>query len=127
MALRLYHDPDGLSEITKLNPDTVREAVLVDGTLTDVREIYLLSDNPNLTYEVIILRTIGDKDDASVSGEVDIMYSLDGETYSQILALPDGDYEEPLAVYRKVVAPSVTDAFRETTIEHEWDFDEFVR
>lgn len=125
--LRLYRDAAGQSEITQQSPDIVKEPVLVNGTMTNVRELYVKSDDTNLTYEKIVLTAIGDEDGASQSGEVDVTYSLDGQNYVQVLDLPDGDYAESIKVYRKVVAPNVAKAFKRLDIEHQLSFDEYVK
>lgn len=126
-TLRLYRDEDGLDEITDENPDYIKKPVMVDGTLTDVTEIYMKSADPNLTFENISLTTVGDEDGASDSGEVDVSYSLDGSNYVQILPLPDGDYENALKIYRKAVAPNVAKAFKRLEISHDYVYDEYVR
>ena len=125
--LRLYHDEAGLREVTQNDPDVIKETVFAGGTLTRVGELYVKTDDGNLTYENISLTAIGDENTASQSGEVDVTYSLDNETFVQTLALPDGDYATALKVYRKVVAPSVSAAFKRLDIQHELSFDEYVK
>lgn len=137
-SLKLFFDEAGTQEITQNVPDFIKDAVL-DGTdLVDEKEIYLKSVDNALTYEEIFLTTIGDEDDATESGEVDITYSLDGTTFKQILEIPDGAYDTALKIYRKAVAPSVTKAFKRPyidpdtqqevgKIEHNIEFHEYVK
>lgn len=125
--LRLYHDEAGLREVTQNDPDVIKETVFAGGTLTRVGELYVKSDDSALTYENISLTAIGDENTASQSGEVDVTYSLDNETFEQVLTLPDGDYVTALKVYRKVVAPTVEAAFKRLDIWHELSFDEYVK
>lgn len=125
--LRLYHDEAGLREITQNDPDLIKDAVFGVGNLTKISELYVKSDDANLTYENISLTAIGDENTASQSGEVDITYSLDNKTFEQVLALPDGDYTTALKVYRKVFAPNVNAAFKRLDIQHELSFDEYVK
>lgn len=124
--LKLYHDPLGSNLISNDAPDVIKGAVLENQTFTDIKEIYLLGD-PDLTYEDIILLTIGDVDGATQSGEVDITYSLDGENYADVLQIPDGSYDETLTIFRKAVAPNVDTAFKLLEIKHELTFSEYVR
>ncbi len=125
--LRLYHDPEGVEEVTEQNPDHFRKAVTEGGTLEDITELYLLTDDAGLTYENVSIQAVGDEDDAEDSGEIDISYSLDGVTFDDPLDLPDGDYAEARKIYRKAVAPNVESAFKRTDIMHEWKFDEYVK
>lgn len=125
--LRLYHDPEGVEEVTEVNPDHFRKAVREGGTLEDITELYLLSDDEGLTYENISIQAVGDEDTASESGHIDISYSLDGVTFNDPLELPDGDYTTAQKIYRKAVAPNVGAAFKRTDILHEWEFDEYVK
>lgn len=131
MALRLYHDADATQEITEETPDTVHMAVAVGQTLVDERPIYVLSDDPDLTYEAVSIEAEGDTDDASESGQVDVLYAPDNNgvpgEYKQVLELPDGDYSEPLKIWRKVTSPNVQQAFNVTTIQHVLQWHEYVK
>src|SRR5690606_33636367 len=99
MALRLCHDAGATQEIAEETRDTVHMAVAVGQTLVDERPIYVLSDDPGLTYEAVSIEGVGDVDGASQSGQVDVLYALDTGgspgTYVQTLTLPNGDYATP--------------------------------
>lgn len=131
MALRLYHDEGATQEITEETPDTVHMAVAVGQTLVDERPIYVLSDDPGLTYEAVSIEAGGDTDDASESGQVDVLYASDnnGEpgTYVQTLTLPDQDYAAPHKIWRKVTSPNVQQAFNVTTIQHILQWHEYAK
>ncbi len=137
-SLKLFFDAAGTQEITEINPDYVKSAVTDTSDFVDNQEFYLKSTDAALTYEEIVLTTIGDEDNATESGEVDITYSLDGVTYKQVLEIPDGAYDTALKIHRKAVAPNVTKAFKrpyidpstqqETgLIEHELHYHEYVK
>lgn len=125
--IRMYHDQAGTQEVTEQNPDSFRKAVFAGDDLEDVAELYLKTDDPDLTYENVSITAKGDDDGASESGQIDVKYSLDGSSYSDTLELPDGDYGSPIKIYRRAVAPDVQAAFRRTDIEHKWTFDEYVK
>lgn len=131
MALRLYHDAGATQEITEETPDTVHMAVAVGQTLVDERPIYVLSDDPGLTYEAVSIEGVGDVDGASQSGQVDVLYALDTGgspgTYVQTLTLPNGDYATPYKVWRKVTSPNVQQAFNVTTIQHQLSWHEYAK
>lgn len=127
MSLKFYRDINGQNEITAGNPDAIRKPVLAGGTATDITEIYLKNDDPNLTFSEIVLTSLGDEDGADASGEVDITYSLDGVSYVQSLSLPNGDYASAFKVFRKATAPNVARAFKRVDIEHELSFNEYVK
>lgn len=131
MALRLYHDADATQEITEETPDTVHMAVAVGQTLVDERPIYVLSDDPGLTYEAVSIEAEGDTDDASERGQVDVLYAPDNNgtpgTYVQTLTLPDRDYATPHKIWRKVTSPNVQQAFNVTTIQHVLQWHEYAK
>lgn len=123
MALQLFHDPEATEPIDEQNPDIVQEPVDAGGTMLNENKMYLASTNPLLTYE-----------DLSISGQVldiippeasgiivSVMYALDDNgspgTYEEELELPDGDYQTPLVIWRRVYVQNVDHAFK-ATIEH---------
>lgn len=130
MALRIYHDANGTQEITSTNPDTAHQAVPSGQTLTHDKAIYIKSDDANLTYENILIDALGDTDGATQSGQVDVLYAPDVNgapgAFSQTLTLPNGTYQTAYKIWRRVVAPNVTGAFRITTINHQLTWDEYV-
>lgn len=125
--IKAYHDAECTEEITEQNPDLIKSAALAGADMQDTKVIYLKSDGPNLTYENISAYTVGDIDGADKQGEIDILYSLDGETYTQTVDIPNGDFETPVSLWRKAIAPAVTDAFNLYQIEHKILYDEYVR
>lgn len=127
MALNFYHDEACTQLIDESNPDYFREPVTGGATATDERAIYLKSDNPGVTYENVEITTEGDEDEASESGEIDVMYRVGGGEWSQMLVLPDGDYVGPLEIRRSITAPNVTEAFKRLDIKHQLDYDEYVK
>jgi len=131
MALQLYHDSGGTNLIESGDEDIYRNAVSSSNTAVDEKIIYVGSDDTNLTYENITIDAINDEDSASVSGEIDVTYAVDNSgtagTYQDVLTLSDGDFSTPVPVWRKVTAPNVTSAFKRTDIQHELNFDEYVK
>lgn len=125
--LRLYRDQACQDEITQNSPDFFEKAVLAGGTLTDVAELYIKSDDSEATYKNIYITGIDDEDSASESGEIDILYSADGSNYVQELNIPDGEYTTPLKIYRKAIAPAVTKRFNRVDIKHELGQDEYEK
>lgn len=123
MGLRLYHDAGCTTEIGEQYPDTIHRAVPESGTLVDEKPCWVKTDDTTLTYESAKIWGEGDTDDASESGQVDVLWALDvdGEPgeYKQVLELPDDDYSEPLKIWRKAVAPNVQRAFNVVDITHE--------
>lgn len=122
MALRLYSDVQATQELGPSNPDSIRSAVTPGSTLVDERVIYLKSDDPNLTYENIVLEALGDNDNATESGQVNVEYALDQGgapgVYQDPLPIPNGRYNTPTPIWRRVTAPNVTAAFARVDIEH---------
>jgi hypothetical protein len=130
MALKLFSDAAGTQEITSGNPDTVSKAVTAGSTLTDEKKLYLKSDNATLTYKNITLDGLNHNDNATSSGQVDVLYALDSGgtagTYYQTLTIPDGAYTASTPIWRKIIAPNVTAAFKRTDIQHQITADEYV-
>lgn len=126
MALQLYHDEECTQPINASNPDTVKEPAVIGSNIESERTIYLKSDNPNLTYENIDVSATGDKYGATESGEIEVLYRLDG-SWQKILVLPDGDYTEPMAIQRMVKAPNVTKAFNRLDIKHKLEHEEYAK
>mgnify|MGYP001193059112 FL=1 len=125
--IKIYHDPEGTQEITADNPDFIHKAVPVGNVLEDIVQIYLLSDDPTLTYENIHITADNDDDGATSHGQIDVKYSLDGATYKDTLEIPDGDFATAVAVYRKVIAPDVQEAYKRTDILHKHLFEEYKK
>lgn len=131
MGLRLYHDEACTTPIDDTNKDTIHKAVDIGQDLVDEKPCWVKTDDTTLTYEVAKIRGEGDTDDASESGQVDVLWALDvdgapGE-YKQVLELPDGDYSEPLKIWRKVTSPNVQQAFNVTTIRHQLSWHEYAK
>ena len=123
MALMFFHDANATEPIDEQNPDIVHEPVDAGGTLLNERKLYLASTNPLLAYENLTIRgEVVDIIPEEASGIiVSIMYALDNNgspgTYQEELELPDGDYQTPLPVWRRVYVQNVDQAFK-ATIEH---------
>lgn len=132
MALHFYHDSAGTTEIDFTNVDHEREADVQGSTVVLEKKIYIGSDDSNLTYENVTVSTINDNDGATQSGQVDILYALDSGgspgTYQQSLDVPNGDFDPPVAIWRKMVAPNIQEAFTVNFIEHHIEnYDEYVK
>lgn len=123
MGLRLYHDEACTTPIDDTNKDTIHKAVDIGQDLVDEKPCWIFTDNVSETYEEAKLTGKGDTDGAAESGTIDVLWALDvdgypGE-YQQVLILPDGDYSEPVKVWRKVIAPNVQEPFNVATVTHE--------
>jgi hypothetical protein len=132
MALHFYHDAAGTQEITEADVDHERLADVVGSTIISETQIYIGSDDPNLTYENIVVSTVNDFDNTSNAGEIDIEYALDSNgspgTYNQILNVPNNDFDPPVPIWRKMTAPNITTAFTISNIEHHIEnYDEYVK
>jgi len=128
MALRLYHDDQAANEITALNPDTIEEAVPVGEDLDDQKQIYLASDDSNLTYENISITKASD----SLPPTVVLEYAADDNgspslPWQTTLTPPNGNYITPVPIWRRVFKADVQEAFTRDDINHEVTADEFVQ
>lgn len=123
MALKFFHDANATEPIDEQNPDIVHEPVDAGGTLLNEKKLYLASTNALLAYENLTIRgEVIDVIPEEASGIiVSVMYALDNNgspgTYEEELELPDGDYQTPLPVWRRVYVQNVDQAFK-ATIEH---------
>ena len=123
MALKLFHDVDATEPIDEQNPDIVHEPVDAGGTVLNEKKLYLASTNPLLAYEDLTIRgEVIEIIPEEASGIiVSITYALDDngspDTYEEELELPDGDYQTPFPVWRRVYVQNVNQAFK-ATIEH---------
>lgn len=126
--LRLYEDSSGSTEVTT---DVVRKATESGTNMVSEKKLYILSDNTNKTYENVSLTALNDIDGTTTSGEIDYLYAPDNSgssgTYVQTLSLSNGDYGTATAIWRKAVAPNVVSAFKNTVIEHEMNFDGYIK
>lgn len=126
MALVLYHDQAATEPIDASNPDLVHQPVDVGGDILDEKLVYLKSDDDTLTYENVLITA---EEDPSSPAQVDITYALDNNgvpgDYDFALELPDGDFTEPVAVWRKVYVTNVQQAFR-AQMQHVVGWTEYV-
>ena len=125
MTIKLYHDSAGSrgDEITAINPDEVKEAVVSGGGIDDVAPIWMESDSATLTYENIGV----EKDSTGGSPTVTITYSAtEGGTYTAKYEPADGDYDTAHKFYRKVVVTNITEPFERDNINHQVTADEYL-
>lgn len=113
MALILYHDSAATQPIDESNPDNVHEAVNVGGQIVDEQLVYVKSNDPDLTYEDVLITSEADPE-APV--QIDVTYALDDNgvpgTYTPSLELPDGDFSTVVPVWRKVYVDNIQQAFQ---------------
>lgn len=127
MALVIYHDFSCTSPVSASSPDNFNKAVPWGNDAIDIRQFWIKSDDPDLTYKNITIEAVNDDDGASMSGQIDVTYSLDNTAYSQSITLPDGDYSTPVSFWRKVYSPCVEGAFSRTNIVHQITADEYCK
>jgi hypothetical protein len=127
VALHFYLDSAGTQKVTSLSPDYARNKAKAGQTLELVGELWIKSDNNSLTYEDIQVWADGDNEGASVSGEIEVKYSLDNVAYFNILSIPNQDFITPIKIYRKVIAPSIQEAFQRTDIKPKIKYASFTK
>jgi hypothetical protein len=123
MAIRIYEDYQCTTELNLSNKDEIIEAVEQNSDYIGERKLFLKSDDAMLTYRNITIEGYGDVDNTTTSGEVDVKYALDvggsPDIYAQKLNIPNGNYNEVVPIWRKVIAPNVQSPFLETEVEHQ--------
>lgn len=131
MSLFLYHDSSGTNLVESGDEDYEREAVQSGNQVVLEQKLYVGSDNTNLTYENITLDSVNDEDSANQTGEINIQYAPDESgspgVYLESISLPNGDFDPPVAIWRKMIAPSVENAFIRTDIQLELNYDEYYK
>ena len=125
MALRLYLDAACTQEIDELNPDIIHKAVVAGADMIDERSLWIKSDDPALTYENTTIAA------QNKPANVTVQYAKDSSgspgAYADSRALTNGTFEPAVRIWRKVMAASVQEAFKATTIKHSLGWDEYVR
>ena len=131
MALHLYHDSSATNLVESGDEDYEKTGVTSGNQAVVEKQLYVGSDDTNLTYENISLDALGDEDGASSSGDINVEYAHDNSgsagSYSESISLSNGDFDPAVPIWRKITAPSVTSAFKRTDIQHELTFDEYVK
>ena len=131
MALHFYHDSGATNMIEVGDEDYERQADTEGSTIVIEKQIYIGSDDTNLTYENITIDAVNDVDGTTTAGEIDIEYALDSGgspgTYQQSLNMADQDFDPAVPIWRKITAPNIQNAFKNTNIEHKINYDEYVK
>lgn len=126
MALKLYLDSAATQEITALNPDEAKGAVLAGENFVDQQEIWMKSDDASLTYENIEIT----KDSTGALPAVTLEYAPDNEgvpgTYVATLTPANGAYSTVYKFWRRVTKTNVTEAFTKTDVNHRVKADEYI-
>lgn len=125
MALLIYFDAACTDMMSSdgTNPDSLRQSTTSGQTITHERSLWIKSDDVTKTYEDIVLTAQGDDTSA------DVMYAPDNAgsagTYIQSLDLVDGTFGTAVRVWRKITAPSITEAFNRS-IQHKLNYTEWA-
>jgi len=132
MALHFYHDSGATNLVEAGDVDHERKAEPAGNTVTIEQQLYIGSDDINLTYENVTVSSANDFDGTTTAGEIDVEYALDSGgsagTYNQSLDMANQDFDPAVPIWRKITAPSITDAFKISNIEHHIDnYDEYVK
>jgi hypothetical protein len=107
MALKLYLDSGATQEITDLNPDELKQGVESGQSITNEINLYLKSDDVDLTYENISIgqQSIASiwsaaisyiKRDGSTDTSADYVLGTDGEVYKCIQDHTSSTDDEPI-------------------------------
>lgn len=107
MALRLYFDSGTTNEITDSNPDELKQAIQSGNDITDEIQLYIKSDDSNLTYENISITqqsiasdwvsgTSYTARDGSTDTPADYVIGSDGEIYKCIQDHTADSTNEPI-------------------------------
>ena len=127
--LKIFTDSEATNELTT---DEVRDAVPAGETMIAERQLFLKSDSTDKTYENVSINALNDVDNPSDSGEISYRYAADDgngspEEYVNLLEFDSGDFDSAVPFWRKAIAPNVQNAFKNTEIEHNLQFDEYIK
>jgi len=131
MAIRIYHDSEGNEEITSGNPDIHKDAVPENEESETIQEIFLLTDDNELTYENVEISLQGSTSGAEFDNiyvdynETDDFSGIDPGS-QETLSLSDGDYSTAVSVYRRVTVTNVQDPFIDEELYHRVQRDDYI-
>ena len=132
MALHFYHDSGATNLVEAGDVDFERVSDTEGSTIVVEQQLYIGSDDTNLTYENVSVDAVNDVDGTTTAGEIDVEYALDSGgspgTYQQSISLADQDFDPAVPIWRKMTAPNISNAFDISNIEHHiTNYDEYVK
>lgn len=125
MGLSLYFDAGATQLISAANPDTATILIPEPGQNgSDERQIWMASDDTDLTYSDIVIQSVGENTTVVVDYAADVAGSPG--SYSSTMEPTDGDYETAMPLWRRIRVFNVTAAFIWDAARHRITADEEV-